>query len=96
MRVRTLSAAGRHNSAAGILGVAVLAGIIYMSPSEFAYLQSLPNDARRSRLGMPDTCRPGLTAVKMSARPSGRIAVLVSCHKRVPAARPSGPAPGRK
>ncbi|HEU4437834.1 MAG TPA: hypothetical protein VFT36_01215 [Methylomirabilota bacterium] len=75
---------------------AALSGIIYMTPAEFANLQSLSNDARRARLGMPETCRPGLTAVKMGTKRSGRIAVLVSCHKRQPPSAPSTPAPGHK
>jgi hypothetical protein len=91
----TLSGTRRYLGAAGIVAAA-LSGIIYMTPSEFAHLQSLSNDARRARLGMPDTCRPGLTAVKMSSKRSGRIAVLVSCHKRQPPSPPSASSPGRK
>ena len=89
----TLSGTRRYPGAAGIVAAA-LAGIIYMTPAEFANLQSLSNDARRARLGMPDTCRPGLTAVKMSTKRSGRIAVLVRCHERRPPSPPSTPAPG--
>jgi hypothetical protein len=91
----TRSGVRRSVSATGLLAAA-LSGIIYMSPAEFAYLQSLTNDERRARLGMPETCRPGLTAAKMSARPSGRMAVLVRCHRRPPATSPPTPAPNRK
>jgi hypothetical protein len=92
---RTLSGTRRYTGAAGIVAAA-LSGIIYMTPAEFASLQSLSNDARRARLGMPDTCRPGLTAVKMSTKRSGRIAVLISCHKRRPPSPPGTPAPRPK
>ena|GEM_PF-5100937 len=92
---RTLSGTRRYTGAAGIVAAA-LSGIIYMTPGEFASLQSLSNDARRARLGMPDTCRPGLTAVKMSTKRSGRIAVLISCHKRRPPSPPGTPAPRPK
>ena len=95
MRGETLSGTRRYTGAAGIVAAA-LSGIIYMTPAEFASLQSLSNDARRARLGMPDTCRPGLTAVKMSTKRSGRIAVLVRCHERRPPSPPSTPAPGPK
>ena len=95
MRGETLSGTRRYTGAAGIVAAA-LSGIIYMTPAEFASLQSLSNDARRARLGMPDTCRPGLTAVKMSTKRSGRIAVLVSCHKRRSPSPPSTPPPGHK
>jgi hypothetical protein len=96
MRGWSLSRAGRYAAATGFLAASALSGIIYMSPAEFAHLQSLPNAERRARLGMPDTCRPRLTAVKPSARPSGRIAVHVSCQKRLPDARPGTPTPGRQ
>jgi hypothetical protein len=91
----TLSGTRRYTGAAGIVAAA-LAGIIYMTPAEFANLQRLSNDARRARLGMPDTCRPGLTAVKMSTKRSGRIAVLVICHKREPPSPLSPPSPSPK
>ena len=94
MRGETLSGTRRYTGAAGIVAAA-LSGIIYMTPAEFASLQSLSNDARRARLGMPDTCRPGLTAVKMSTKRSGRMAVLVS-HQRQPPSPPNTRAPGHK
>lgn len=68
----------------GVLVAAALSGIIYMTPTEFADLQRLPNEARRAQLRLPDTCRPKLSALKVSAKRSGRMAVLVRCTPRTP------------
>jgi hypothetical protein len=76
------SSAFRFGPASGVLAATALSGIVYMSPVEFADLQRLPNAERRVRLGMPDTCRPKLSALKVSKKSSGRMAVLVSCDPR--------------
>lgn len=65
--------------------IPVLAMIVYMSPIEFAELQGLSNEARRQRLGLPDSCRPSLSAVKVSKRKFGRVGVLVRCLERTKA-----------
>ncbi len=77
--------------------VTVLALLLNMSASEFAALQRLPAQARRERLGMPATCRPGLTAIKGNPAGSAQITVLVTCKARraEPAPRPTESTPSR-
>ena len=66
----------------GLIVATALSGIFYMSPEQFADLQRLPNEERRAQLRLPDTCRPKLSAMKVSKKGSGRMAVLVSCGAR--------------
>lgn len=68
----------------GLIVVVAMSGVFYMSPAQFADLQRLPNEARRAQLRLPDTCRPKLSALKVSERSSGDMAVLVSCEARRP------------
>ena len=76
------------------LVTAVLAVILEMSAVEFAELQRLPTQERRARLGMPDTCTPALSAMKVSKRNSGRVAVLIDCDSaevKLPPVRSKSP-----
>ncbi len=57
----------------------MLAVTLDMSADEFATLQRLSGKERRERLGMPDTCSPGLTAIKQAPATSGHVTVVVTC-----------------
>ena len=46
---------------------------------EFIELQRLDDGDRRLRLGLPDSCNPGITAMAGAISPSSRLFVLVTC-----------------
>ncbi len=63
------------------LALALLAVTFEIPMSEFLELQSLPTEARRARLNLPETCEPAMTAVSGAARRgSGRLLILVTCR----------------
>src|SRR5258708_39083838 len=47
----------------------VLALTVEMSAAEFATLQSLPDEGRRDRLGIPATCAPGWDLLPLASHP---------------------------
>ena len=51
-----------------------------MSVSEFAELQSLSDEGRRSRLNLPDGCTPGISAMRPAVLNSQRLIVLIDCR----------------
>jgi len=46
---------------------------------EFLELQRLDDADRRTRLGLPANCTPGLTAMMRATSPSGQVMVMISC-----------------
>jgi hypothetical protein len=46
---------------------------------EFLELQRLDDADRRTRLGLPASCTPGLTAMMRATSPSGQVMVMISC-----------------
>ena len=46
---------------------------------EFLELQRLDDADRRTRLGLPANCAPGLTAMMRATSPSGQVMVMISC-----------------
>jgi len=46
---------------------------------EFLELQRLDDADRRTRLGLPTDCTPGLTAMMRATSPSGQVMVMISC-----------------
>jgi hypothetical protein len=78
----------RKTAVGAALVAAMLTVTLDMSTAEFAELQGLPDQARRARLGMPDTCTPGLSAVKVGTGRSGRLTVRIDCKSAEPAEPP--------
>ena len=52
-----------------------------LSLAEFLEIQSLDEGDRRTRLGLPTTCIPGLTAMMRMASPSDQVTVMISCTR---------------
>lgn len=55
-----------------------------MSLAEFAELQSLSDEARRARFGLPNSCTPGVSAMKPAVANSDRLIVLIDCKSAEP------------
>lgn len=64
------------------MALALLTLTLEIPMSEFLELQSLPTEARRVRLNLPETCMPAMTAVSGAARrASARLLILVTCRR---------------
>jgi len=50
-----------------------------LSLAEFLEIQRLDEGDRRTRLGLPKTCIPGLTAMMRMASPADQVTVMISC-----------------
>ena len=69
----------RHGVARASFAALLLVLTMEMSLSEFAELQSLSDEDRRTRLNLPAGCTPGITAMKPAVLSSRRLIVLVDC-----------------
>ena len=52
-----------------------------LSISEFLEIQRLDEGDRRTRLGLPENCIPGLTAMLRTTSPADHVVVIISCTK---------------
>lgn len=77
---------GTHHGVARASFVALLLLLtLEMSASEFAELQSLSDEGRRARLGLPDGCTPGISAMRPAVARFRQLIVLIACKSPEPA-----------
>ena len=64
------------------VALALLTLALEIPVAEFLELQALSTEARRTRLNLPETCVPAMTAVSDTpGRASARLAILVTCGR---------------
>ena len=64
------------------VALALLTLALEIPVTEFLELQALSAEARRTRLNLPETCVPAMTAVSDApGRASARLLILVTCRR---------------
>ncbi len=64
------------------VALALLTLALEIPVGEFLELQALSSEARRTRLNLPETCVPAMTAVSDTpGRASARLVILVTCSR---------------